>query len=55
MVTVASAARVPFVRGYEGVPADAGIVQQAIKNEVDLIIVGELWPHRLEETPLGAA
>ena len=55
MVTAASAARVPF-KGVnpQGVPADAGIVQQAIKNEVDLIVVGSHGRTGLKKLLMGS-
>ncbi len=55
MVTAASAARVPF-KGVnpQGVPADEGIVQQAIKNEVDLVIVGSYGRTGLKKLLMGS-
>jgi universal stress protein E len=55
MVTAASAARVPF-KGVnpQGVPPDEGIVQQAIKNEVDLIIVGSHGRTGLKKLLMGS-
>jgi nucleotide-binding universal stress UspA family protein len=55
MVTDASAARVPF-KGVnpQGVPADEGIVHQAIKNEVDLIIVGSYGRTGLKKLLMGS-
>jgi nucleotide-binding universal stress UspA family protein len=55
MLTAASAARVPF-KGVnpQGVPADAGIVQQAIKNEVDLIVVGSYGRTGLKKLLMGS-
>ena len=55
MVTAASAARVPF-KGVnpQGVPAAEGIVQQAIKNEVDLIIVGSYGRTGLKKLLMGS-
>ena len=54
MLSAASLAGVPM-KGVnpQGVAADTGIVQQAIKHEVDLIIAGQLRAHRVEETPHG--
>ena len=55
MLTAASAARVPF-KGVnpQGVPPDEGIVQQAIKNEVDLIIVGSYGRTGLKKLLMGS-
>jgi nucleotide-binding universal stress UspA family protein len=55
MLTAASLARVPF-KGVspQGVPPDEGIVQQAIKNEVDLIIVGSYGRTGLKKLLMGS-
>ena len=55
MLTAATAARVPF-KGVnpQGVPADEGIIQQAIKNEVDLIIVGSYGRTGLKKLLMGS-
>jgi nucleotide-binding universal stress UspA family protein len=55
MLTAASRARVPF-KGVnpQGVAPDAGIVQQAIKNEVDLIIVGSYGRTGLKKLLMGS-
>jgi nucleotide-binding universal stress UspA family protein len=55
MLTAASAARVQF-KGVnpQGVPADKGIVQQAIKNEVDLIVVGSYGRTGLKKLLMGS-
>jgi nucleotide-binding universal stress UspA family protein len=55
MLTAASRARVPF-KGVnpQGVAPDTGIVQQAIKNEVDLIIVGSYGRTGLKKLFMGS-
>ena len=55
MLTAASRARVPF-KGVnpQGVAPDTGIVQQAIKNEVDLIIVGSYGRTGLKKLLMGS-
>ncbi len=55
MLTAASRARVPF-KGVnpQGVAPDTGIVQQAIKNEVDLIIVGSYGRTGLRKLLMGS-
>ena len=55
MLTAASRARVPF-KGVnpQGVAPDTGIVQQAIKNEVDLIIVGSHGRTGLKKLLMGS-
>ena len=55
MLTAASAAGVPF-KGVspQGVPPDEGIVHQAIKNEVDLIIVGSYGRTGLKKLLMGS-
>jgi len=55
MVTAASRARVPF-KGVnpQGVAPDTGIVQEAIKNEVDLIIVGSHGRTGLKKFLMGS-
>jgi universal stress protein E len=55
MLTAASQARVPF-KGInpQGVAPDTGIVQQAIKNEVDLIIVGSYGRTGLRKLLMGS-
>ena len=54
MITAASGAGVPF-KGVnpQGVAPDDGIVQQAIKNEVDLIIVGSYGRTGLKKLLMG--
>jgi nucleotide-binding universal stress UspA family protein len=55
MITAASGARVPF-KGVnpQGVAPGDGIVQQAIKNEVDLIIVGSYGRTGLKKLLMGS-
>jgi hypothetical protein len=55
MLTAASRARVPL-KGVnpQGVAPDTGIVQQAIKNEVDLIIVGSYGRTGLKKLLMGS-
>ena len=55
MLTAASRAMVPF-KGVnpQGVAPDTGIVQQAIKNEVDLIIVGSYGRTGLKKLLMGS-
>jgi len=55
MLTAASLAGVPM-KGVnpQGVAADTGIVQQAIKNEVDLIIVGSYGRTGLKKFLMGS-
>ena len=55
MLTAATAARVQF-KGVnpQGVPADAGIIQQAIKHEVDLIVVGSYGRTGLKKLLMGS-
>ena len=55
MVTAASLARVPF-KGVnpQGVAPDTGIVHQAIKNEVDLIIVGSYGRTGVKKLLMGS-
>jgi len=55
MLTEANRARVPF-KGVnpQGVAPDTGIVQQAIKNEVDLIIVGSYGRTGLKKLLMGS-
>jgi len=55
MLTAAGRARVPF-KGVnpQGVAPDTGIVQQAIKNEVDLIIVGSYGRTGLKKLLMGS-
>ena len=55
MLTAASRARVPF-KGVnpQGVAPDDGIVQQAIKREVDLIIVGSYGRTGLKKLLMGS-
>ena len=54
MLTAASTAKVPF-KGVnpQGIAPDAGIVQQAIKREVDLIIVGSYGRTGLKKLLMG--
>jgi universal stress protein E len=55
MLTAASTAKVPF-KGVnpQGIAPDAGIVQQAIKREVDLIIVGSYGRTGLKKLLMGS-
>jgi nucleotide-binding universal stress UspA family protein len=55
MLTAASGAGVPM-KGVnpQGVAPDAGIIQQAIKNEVDLIIVGSYGRTGLKKLLMGS-
>jgi nucleotide-binding universal stress UspA family protein len=55
MLTAASLAGVPL-KGVnpQGVAADTGIVQQAIKNEVDLIVVGSYGRTGLKKLLMGS-
>jgi nucleotide-binding universal stress UspA family protein len=55
LLTAASLAGVPM-KGVnpQGVAADAGIVQQAIKNEVDLIVVGSYGRTGLKKILMGS-
>jgi nucleotide-binding universal stress UspA family protein len=55
MLTAADRARVPF-KGVtpQGVPPEEGIVQQAIKHEVDLIIVGSYGRTGLKKLLMGS-
>lgn len=55
MTAAATAAKVPF-KGVnpQGVPADEGIVHQAIKNEVDLIVVGSYGRTGLRKLLMGS-
>jgi nucleotide-binding universal stress UspA family protein len=55
MLTAATAARVQLKAiNPQGVPADEGIIQQAIKNEVDLIVVGSYGRTGLKKLLMGS-
>jgi hypothetical protein len=55
MRTAANRARVPLTAvSPQGVAADVGIVQQAIKNEVDLIIMGSYGRTGLKKLLMGS-
>ena len=55
MLTAASLAGVPMKGvGPQGVAPDTGIVQQAIKNEVDLIVVGSYGRTGLKKLLMGS-
>jgi len=55
MLTAASQVRVPFMGvNPQGVAPDTGIVQQAIKHEVDLIVVGSYGRTGLKKLLMGS-